>query len=78
VLSENINLVWCIVRRFEKECIFQGTQYYIWKLSDLKENLKTFSLFLFRAAANELWKTSEGTVIAVLNPNILENRYVAQ
>jgi hypothetical protein len=71
-------LSWCIVRRFKKECIFQGTQYYIWKLSDLKENLRTFSLFLFRAAANELWKTSEGTVIAVLNPNILDNRYVAK
>jgi len=55
---------------------FQGTQYYVWKLSDLKEDLKTFSLFLFRAAANELWKTSEGTVTAVLNPNILENRCV--
>ncbi|PNF21164.1 hypothetical protein B7P43_G05124, partial [Cryptotermes secundus] len=52
----------------------KGTQYYIWKLSDLKENLRTFSLFLFRAAAKELWKTNEGTVIAVLNPDILENR----
>jgi len=54
----------------------QGTQYYIWKLSDLRESLKTFSLFLFRAAASEMWKLNEGAVVAVLNPGILDNRYV--
>jgi hypothetical protein len=53
----------------------QGAQYYIWKLSDLKQDLKTFSLFLFRAAVNELWKTAEGTAVAVLNPSILDTRY---
>lgn len=58
------------------QCILQGTQYYIWKLSDLRESLKTFSLFLFRAAASEMWKLNEGAVIAVLNPSILDNRYV--
>jgi len=60
------------------QCILQGTQYYIWKLSDLRESLKTFSLFLFRAAASEMWKLNEGAVIAVLNPSILDNRYVCR
>jgi hypothetical protein len=56
--------------------MLQGTQYNIWKLSDLGESMKTFSLFLFRAAATEMWELNEGAVIAVLNPSILDNKYV--
>lgn len=29
-------------------------------------------MFLFRKAYNDLWKTTEGTVVAVLNPNVLD------
>ncbi|XP_059619307.1 protein MCM10 homolog [Phlebotomus argentipes] len=52
----------------------KGDQYSIWTLSDLKNDIKTCSLFLFKAAHRDLWKTPQGMVVAVLNPNILERR----
>uniref|UniRef100_A0A1A9X0R8 Protein MCM10 homolog n=1 Tax=Glossina brevipalpis TaxID=37001 RepID=A0A1A9X0R8_9MUSC len=48
--------------------------YSIWRLSDLKGEVKTISLFLFKGAHKELWKTAEGTIIAVLNPQVFDNR----
>uniref|UniRef100_A0A1A9UPS9 Protein MCM10 homolog n=1 Tax=Glossina austeni TaxID=7395 RepID=A0A1A9UPS9_GLOAU len=48
--------------------------YSIWRLSDLKGDIKTVSLFLFKGAHNELWKTAEGTCIAILNPKVFDNR----
>lgn len=51
-----------------------GSQYIIWTLSDLQNDLKSVSLFLFKSAFKELWKTAVGIVVGVLNPSILENR----
>uniref|UniRef100_A0A1B0AS88 Protein MCM10 homolog n=1 Tax=Glossina palpalis gambiensis TaxID=67801 RepID=A0A1B0AS88_9MUSC len=48
--------------------------YSIWRLSDLKADIKTISLFLFKGAHNELWKTAEGACIAILNPKVFDNR----
>ncbi|KAL5281594.1 MCM10 family protein [Megaselia abdita] len=48
--------------------------YSIWKISDLKGEIKTASLFLFQDAHRELWKTAVGMVIAVLNPSILDSK----
>ncbi|XP_022917602.2 protein MCM10 homolog [Onthophagus taurus] len=52
----------------------KGSQYSIWTVSDLQFDLKTVSLFLFGNAHKELWKSCVGTVIAVLNPAVLEKR----
>lgn len=38
----------------------KGAQYAIWKLSDLRGEIKTVSLFLFKNAYKQLWKTAEG------------------
>ncbi|XP_068081660.1 protein MCM10 homolog isoform X2 [Anabrus simplex] len=52
----------------------KGSQYCIWKLSDLKDGLKTVSLFLFRNSHKNLWKTPIGTVVGILNPSLMESR----
>lgn len=51
-----------------------GASYSIWKLSDLKGDIKTFSMFLFKNAHKDLWKTSTGMCIAILNPGVFDNR----
>uniref|UniRef100_A0A182VTH0 Protein MCM10 homolog n=1 Tax=Anopheles minimus TaxID=112268 RepID=A0A182VTH0_9DIPT len=51
----------------------KGKQFAIWKLSDLHGDIKMVSLFLFGQAYKDLWKTAEGTALAVLNPNVLNN-----
>uniref|UniRef100_A0A182P6F7 Protein MCM10 homolog n=1 Tax=Anopheles epiroticus TaxID=199890 RepID=A0A182P6F7_9DIPT len=51
----------------------KGKQYSIWKLSDLHGDIKMATLFLFGSAFKDLWKTAEGTALAVLNPNVLSN-----
>ncbi|XP_058120203.1 protein MCM10 homolog [Anopheles ziemanni] len=49
----------------------KGKQFAIWKLSDLHGDIKMVTLFLFGSAYKDLWKTADGTVVAVLNPNVL-------
>ncbi|XP_016989309.1 protein MCM10 homolog [Drosophila rhopaloa] len=52
----------------------KGDPYSTWKLSDLRGEVKTISLFLFKEAHKSLWKTTEGLCLAVLNPTIFERR----
>ncbi|KAI4495298.1 hypothetical protein M0804_001499 [Polistes exclamans] len=52
----------------------KGSSYCIWKISDLSENMTTVALFLFSSAYKTFWKTTLGTVIGILNPNILESK----
>lgn len=52
----------------------KGSQFSIWTISDLKGDIKTVALFMFSGAHTDLWKTVVGTVIGVLNPNIMERR----
>ncbi|XP_014245891.1 protein MCM10 homolog [Cimex lectularius] len=49
----------------------KGSKYVIWTLSDLKPELKTAAVFLFGKCFDKLWKTSVGTVIGILNPNVM-------
>ncbi|XP_055919961.1 protein MCM10 homolog [Eupeodes corollae] len=51
-----------------------GSQFSIWKLSDLKGDMKLASIFMFRTAHKNLWKTATGMCIAVLNPSVLDKR----
>ena len=50
----------------------KGAQYTVWKLSDLNGEIKMISLFLFKGACKDLWKTAQGMVVAVLNPSVME------
>ncbi|KAJ3661532.1 hypothetical protein Zmor_005925 [Zophobas morio] len=52
----------------------KGNQFLIWTLSDLKDDIKLVSVFLFGNAYKELWKTASGTVVGILNPNVLEKK----
>ncbi|XP_043475638.1 protein MCM10 homolog [Leptopilina heterotoma] len=52
----------------------KGSQYCIWKISDLSFDMNIVSLFLFSGAYKNLWKTETGVVIGILNPNVLENK----
>ncbi|KRT80966.1 hypothetical protein AMK59_5204, partial [Oryctes borbonicus] len=63
-----------IVQKSASKTSQKGNQFSIWSLSDLHANLKTTSLFLFGKAYQNLWKTVVGTVVAVLNPNVLDKK----
>ncbi|CAG0902298.1 unnamed protein product [Darwinula stevensoni] len=52
---------------------FQGNPYRIWNLNDLHDCTQMVSLFLFGKAHKNLWKTSVGTVVGLLNPSIMES-----
>ena len=52
----------------------KGNHYSIWKLSDLSFDMNVITLFLFSDAYKTFWKTAPGTVIGVMNPNVLESK----
>lgn len=52
----------------------KGDLFSIWNISDLQGEIKTCTVFLFNSAHHELWKTNVGTVIAILNPKVLERK----
>lgn len=52
----------------------KGDQFSIWSISDLRGEIKTVSVFLFRSAHKELWKTNLGTVIGILNPKVMDRK----
>ncbi|KAH8334290.1 hypothetical protein KR059_008614 [Drosophila kikkawai] len=52
----------------------KGDAFSTWKLSDLRGEIKTISIFLFREAHKSLWKTAEGMCLAVLNPTVFERK----
>lgn len=52
----------------------KGDSFSIWTLSDLRSEIKTVTLFMFRSAHRDLWKTPTGTVIGILNPKVLEKK----
>lgn len=61
-----------VVRKSSSKKSQKGSQFMIWTLSDLKNDMKTVSVFLFGKAYKELWKIALGTVVAILNPNALD------
>ncbi|XP_068617997.1 protein MCM10 homolog [Battus philenor] len=71
-LSKDWVIAGAIVRKSSSKKSQKGNHFLIWTLSDLKDDMKTVSMFLFQKAYQELWKTNEGTVVAVLNPNVLD------
>ncbi|XP_044729682.1 uncharacterized protein LOC123293031 [Chrysoperla carnea] len=63
-----------IVHKSDPRVSQKGSKYSVWSVSDLKDDLKTVSVFLFKNAHNQLWKLAVGTVIAILNADVLERR----
>ncbi|KAJ8981700.1 hypothetical protein NQ317_003421 [Molorchus minor] len=63
-----------IVKKSAVKTSQKGSQFCIWTLSDLKDDIKTVALFLFSSAYKQLWKTSVGMVVGVLNPNVLDRK----
>ncbi|CAO1301769.1 unnamed protein product [Diamesa serratosioi] len=52
----------------------KGDAFSIWTISDLRGEIKKFTLFLFRSAHTDLWKSNTGTVIGILNAKVLERK----
>lgn len=78
IISDNIHNDWVIAgvltSKSATKTSQKGTSYCIWKISDLSDDLKTVSIFLFSNAYKQLWKTIVGSVIGILNPNVLESK----
>ncbi|XP_063699475.1 protein MCM10 homolog [Culicoides brevitarsis] len=72
-LSKDWVVAGAIISKAVKESK-KGAKFSIWKLSDLRPGMKIVTVFLFKAAHNELWKTPEGMVIGILNPGVLERK----
>lgn len=76
--SADLSQDWCIsgviVSKGPVTTSNAGSQYVIWRLSDLKGEIKTVSLFLFKSAYKELWKTPQGMIIAILNPSVFSRK----
>jgi len=51
-----------------------GNDYSIWKMTDLKGEIKTVSVFMFSKAHKAHWKMPINKVIGLLNPKVLEDK----
>lgn len=65
-----------IILVFDHRDTIKGKKYSIWKLSDLSGQNAVMTLFLFGEAFQKHWKTSLGTIIAILNPSVMPDREV--
>ncbi|XP_029160667.1 protein MCM10 homolog [Nylanderia fulva] len=78
IISDNVHNDWVIagvlINKSATKTSIKGSSYCIWKISDLSDDLKTVSIFLFSNAYKQLWKTITGSVIGILNPNVLESK----
>ncbi|XP_075218983.1 protein MCM10 homolog [Lycorma delicatula] len=73
-LSTDWIIAGVIVSKTSSRISKKGSNFCLWKISDLKLGLKMASLFLFGSAHTALWKRNVGTAIAVLNPSVLESK----
>lgn len=78
IISDNVHNDWVIagvlINKSDTKTSQRGTPYCIWKISDLSNDTKTVTIFLFSDAYKQLWKTVTGNVIGILNPKVLENK----
>lgn len=79
--TENINkeidwvIAGAIITKSPVKTSQNGHQFSIWQISDLRgAEVKTASVFLFKNAHRDLWKTAQGMVVAILNPGVLDKR----
>ncbi|XP_074645529.1 protein MCM10 homolog [Tubulanus polymorphus] len=62
-----------IVGKMEPRQSSKGNTYSLWKLSDLVNCETVITCFLFKNSHKDLWKESLGTVVALLNPERMQN-----
>lgn len=78
IISDNVHNDWVIagvlINKSDTKTSQKGSPYCIWKMSDLSDDLRTVTIFLFNNAYKQLWKTVTGSAIGILNPNVLESR----
>lgn len=78
IISENVHNDWVIagvlISKSDTKTSQKGSSYCIWKISDLSDDMKTATVFLFSNAYKQFWKTITGSVVGILNPNVLESR----
>uniref|UniRef100_A0A6V7HYA3 Protein MCM10 homolog n=1 Tax=Bracon brevicornis TaxID=1563983 RepID=A0A6V7HYA3_9HYME len=72
--SEDWVIAGVLIHRSATKKSQNGSQYCIWQISDLSDKIPTISIFLFSSAYKSFWKTTEGNVIAILNPGVMESR----
>ncbi|KAM8820160.1 protein MCM10 homolog [Eudromia elegans] len=61
-----------IVRKVTPQSSNNGRTFSIWRLNDLRDLNQCVSLFLFGDVHKEHWKTDQGTVIGLLNANLMK------
>nr|KAG5696424.1 hypothetical protein BaRGS_020961 [Batillaria attramentaria] len=61
-----------IVHKSDARKSSNGNTFCILKLSDLQDMNETVSFFLFGQVYKQLWKTDVGTVMGILNPDIMD------
>lgn len=77
IAKEKIDVDWVVAGVIVNKLIktaSNGKQYCLWTLSDLHNDLQTVSVFLFGNAYKEFWKSSIGTVVGILNPDVFESK----
>ncbi|XP_014472077.1 PREDICTED: protein MCM10 homolog [Dinoponera quadriceps] len=78
IISENVHNDWVIagvlISKSDTKTSQKGSSYCIWKISDLSDDMRTVTVFLFSNAYKQLWKTITGSVVGILNPNVLESK----
>lgn len=72
-LSKDWVIAGAVISKSVKESK-KGAKFSIWRISDLRPGMKIVTLFLFKSAHNELWKTAEGMVVGILNPGVMERK----
>lgn len=72
-LSKDWVIAGAIISKSVKESK-KGAKFSIWKISDLRPTMKIVTVFLFKSAHNELWKTAEGMVVGILNPGVMDRK----
>ncbi|XP_062522782.1 protein MCM10 homolog [Corticium candelabrum] len=63
-----------IINKLPPKETCKGDKFAAWKLSDLSSSSSVVMLFLFKDVYHTHWKTSQGQVIALLNPNKMQTK----
>ncbi|XP_050412773.1 protein MCM10 homolog [Patella vulgata] len=61
-----------VVHKTDPKTASSGKTFCIWKLNDLDDCDRTVSFFLFGQVYKDHWKNSVGSVIGLLNPNMMD------
>ncbi|XP_062435063.1 protein MCM10 homolog [Rhea pennata] len=61
-----------IVKKVTPQSSNNGRTFSIWRLNDLRDLNQCISVFLFGDVHKEHWKTDQGTVIGLLNANLMK------